>query len=96
VKHTVLKIMPAKIQNLLRKFLPKLLKSQMGHKYDWFEKLHTKLHFRAKDYLLRMSPLSSVIFTDHYGAGNLEPSLRLESDTTNYPPVSLRSPDLAN
>jgi hypothetical protein len=43
-----------------------------------------------------MSPLSSVVFTDHYGAGNLESSLCLESDTTNYPPATLQSPDLAN
>jgi hypothetical protein len=68
----------------------------MGHTNDWFEKLHTKFNIHGKDYLLRMSPLSSMIFTDHYGAGNLESILRLESDTTNYPPGTPRSPDLAN
>ena len=94
-KNTVYKKMPSKIQRSLRKFLPKLVKSQMIKK-DWFEKIHTKLSIRGKDYILRMSPLSAVVFTDHYGAGNLSAGLRLESDTSTYPPASLQGPNLAH
>jgi hypothetical protein len=37
-KHKFLEKMPAKIQRSLRKYVPKIVKSQMGHNYDWFEK----------------------------------------------------------
>ena len=68
----------------------------MGHTYDWFENLHPKLNIKGEDFLMRMSPLSAVVFTDHYGAGNLSASLRLASDTSMYSPSPLKGPDLAN
>lgn len=95
MKSRVYKKMPSKIQRSLRKFLPKLLKSQVGHVNDWFEKLQTKLHVRGIDYLLRVSPLSAMTITNNYGAGNLSASLHLESDRSIYPPASLQGPDLA-
>ena len=95
MNHVVYKKLPLKVQRSLRKFFPKLVKSQMVRK-DWFEKLHTKLHIHGKDYILRMSPLCAVAFTDHYAAGNLSASLRLASDTSMYPPAALQGPNLAN
>ena len=95
-KHSFFELLSAKIQTLVRRFILKVIKSQMGHSHDWFEKLHTKLHINGKDYLLRMSPLSALVFTNDYGAGNLSASLRLESDTSMYPSAPLHGPDLAN